>query len=258
MKPLTIFIFITLSIVIQASKKSKLQQTYSSSQATALSLGNDYTQATINSTSIATKGNKGTSVSVANATTDNVNNLLHLETQADATNDQYVKNSVYINKDLTYLNRTQNSNGLSTKTYQKNQYSQNSSQVLTEDNQNLGKNAQSFQNSIDTYGTNGRQTITDSTGDRTTLTTHNYNDNSQTYFEFTDEREITITIDAGNEKLIFEKIIGNDDRVMILTAAKYLRGFSDDVKAYFQKLFQTPCNCKQVRQYAINLLAEGN
>jgi hypothetical protein len=72
-------------------------------------------------------------------------------------------------------------------------------------------------------------------------------------------KDITITIDSKNEKLIIEKLIHRDDRVIIVTAAKYLKRSLHSAEVNdIQQLIYGQCNCKKIKDYVIELLAEAN
>ena len=69
---------------------------------------------------------------------------------------------------------------------------------------------------------------------------------------------IVITIDSSVEKIIIERIIGNEERVIIVSAAKFLKsslGQSD--AANIMQLLNESCNCKRVKDYLIEMLAEA-
>ncbi len=70
--------------------------------------------------------------------------------------------------------------------------------------------------------------------------------------------DIVITIDTSAEKIIIERIIGNEQRVIIVSAAKFLKsslGVSD--AANIKQLLTESCNCRKAKDYLIEMLAEA-
>jgi len=103
---------------------------------------------------------------------------------------------------------------------------------------------------------NSRQTITAKSLDSIVIDSSNKDDpNLLTNKKGSD---IIIEINSDDEKLIVEKMISRDERVIIVNAAKYL--FKDLIKSdqvHIEKLLKQKCNCKKVKDYLIELLAEA-
>jgi hypothetical protein len=232
--------------------------TRASSNANSLSIGNDFTQTTTNSAATATHGNIAAAQSSAGATTNNLNNQLTGNALADATNANLVQTREYKDQNVTYVDGSTGPDGSSSNTILANIYENNSTAITTLDNQQINNNQASYQSNLVTNAQNSRQKITDTRSNSAAIQTISQNSDTATTLDESDHREIIITIDAGSEQIIVEKIMGSDNRVLILSAAKYLSGFPLDVKEYFLKLYNAQCNCQQIREYAMNLLAEGN
>lgn len=121
---------------------------------------------------------------------------------------------------------------------------------------------------VKTYGTaqfeighdkslsNSQQVVNDRTVQASTIQSQSGQPNQLTQ---TISKDITITIDSNNEKLIIEKLIHRDDRVIIVTAAKYLKRslHSTEINEIHQLIYGQ-CNCKKIKDYVIELLAEAN
>lgn len=104
--------------------------------------------------------------------------------------------------------------------------------------------------------TNSQQVVNDRSVQASTIQSQTGQPNQLTQ---TISKDITITIDSNNEKLIIEKLIHRDDRVIIVTAAKYLkRSLHSTEINEIQQLIYGQCNCKKIKDYVIELLAEAN
>ena len=69
--------------------------------------------------------------------------------------------------------------------------------------------------------------------------------------------EIIITIDTSNEKFIIQRIIGNEERVIIVSASKFLKSSMTDTETQnIANLLKGNCNCKKIKDYLIDMLAE--
>jgi hypothetical protein len=69
--------------------------------------------------------------------------------------------------------------------------------------------------------------------------------------------EIIITIDTSNEKFIIQRIIGNEERVIIVSASKFLKSSLTDTETQnIANLLKGNCNCKKIKDYLIDMLAE--
>ena len=249
-------------IVINSLKLNLVQSdvplTTASSIASSTSLGNDFTQTTTNSTATATRGNISAAQSSAGAATNNLNNQLTGNVVADATNAALVQAQDYTDQNLTFVNSTAAPDGSSSNTIQANIYENNSKRTTTLDNQQINNNKASYQVNLYTNAQNSYQNIKSTSSYSAAVQTTSQNSNSATTLDESDQTDILITIDAGSEQIIIEKIMGNDRRVLILSAAKYLNGFPESVINYFMQLYNAQCNCHQIREYAMNLLSEGN
>jgi hypothetical protein len=116
--------------------------------------------------------------------------------------------------------------------------------------------AQQYQVGQEKKLTNQQQTVTDKSTQTSTLESFSGAGNKLSQ---NTSKDIVITIDTGAEKLIIEKLIRRDDRVIIVTAAKYIKSslITSEI-AYIQQLIAGTCNCKKVKDYVIEMLAEAN
>lgn len=231
--------------------------TSASSNALAISQGNNYTQTHINSKAIATEGNKAEAASAANASTMNIKNEITGLAKADATSNKYVENEIYKEKTATNDRNINSFNGYQSDILNTDQFEANNKKTITQSDEEIRESQYIAMNTLDQNFRNNIQTINDKSFEMSSLEGVTNNDGSRRSFTQAEKREIVITIDAGDEKLIIEKIIGNDNRVIIVSAAKYLlKSIPQDVKNYFEILYNETCNCKLVNEYAMDLLAE--
>jgi hypothetical protein len=261
MKLFLILILCTLITIISIRvnlNQTEIPNTSASSSANSLSLGNYHTETSLNVKATATHGNKADATSAAGAKTNNLDNQITAQAQADATDNKLVENEIYKEKISTYDKNSKSEIGLLSESYNTKQFEANSKRTVTlQDEENKQNKFSSQVDNLNNYE-NESQGIKDETYDLSTIENNTKSDNSSNYFTQTQKREIVITIDAGSEKLIIERIIGNDNRVLIVSAAKYLKkSLPKEVKDYFQELYDQKCNCKLIREYAMDLLAEG-
>jgi hypothetical protein len=221
--------------------------------ATSLATG-DYAETSAESKATATQGNVGVGIGVANAQTDTVKTGSEALALADAGSNQSVTNNVY-NRDSASYQGYLEDDGVVGATHTNN-FATNYRTTVNPDGNAIYENTE--QSDAGTYRViqNGRNTIIDNKTDSvhidgSTISNANLVDTSS-------KRDVTITVDAGDEKLIVEKIIGNDQRVIIVSAAKFLLDSlaKDDVAQIIQ-LYKDTCNCRQVKNYLMELLAEA-
>jgi hypothetical protein len=69
--------------------------------------------------------------------------------------------------------------------------------------------------------------------------------------------DIVITIDTSNEKFIIQRIIGNEERVIIVSASKFLKSsLTENESQNIADLLKGNCNCRKIKDYLIDMLAE--
>ena len=251
------------SILLINSLNSNLIQTNApltsaSSVATSTSIGNVFTGTTINSTATATQGNMSGAQTTAGATTNNLNNQITANVVADATKAKLVNVQNYKDQNETLLDISAGTNGIYSKTIKSNIYETNSTHTTCLDDQQMNNNYACYQDNLYTSIKSSNQNITQSNKNSAAIKNTSQNSDSTTTLDESDKIEILINIDAGSENIIVEKIIGGDRRVLIISAAKYLTGFPQTVKDQFMKMYNQKCNCRKLREWAIDLLAEGN
>ena len=229
-----------------------------SSAATSTSVGNTFTETTVNSTATATQGNISGAQSTADANTNNLNNHITANVVANAANAKLVTVQDFKNQNQTLVDNCCGTNGINSKTIQSNIYETNSTHTTTQDDQQINNDYYSYQDNLNTNANDSRQNITASKRQSAAINRTSQNSNSATSLDESYNIEILISIDVGSEDIIVEKIIGSDRRVLIISAAKYLTGFPQTVKDQFFKMYNQECNCQEIREWAIDLLAEGN
>jgi hypothetical protein len=72
------------------------------------------------------------------------------------------------------------------------------------------------------------------------------------------DRQINISFDAGNDKIIVEKIMNQDGNILLVTAAKsLLTQLTEADKKYILQLYNGKCNCGKIKSFLYNLLSVG-
>ena len=256
---LTICIF---NIITNSFKVSLIQNelpiTWASSSANSLSIGNDYTETSINVKATATEGNKADATSSADAKTNILNNQISAKADANAFDHKLVENAIYKEKISTHKKNLISNLDLSSESIKVNQFEENSKRTVTKQDEDINEMKISSQVDKNNKYYDESQNIKDKTFDLSTIENFSNRNKSSNYLSQSQKREILITIDAGSEKLIIERIIGNDNRVLIVSAAKYLKkSLSNEIKHFFKGLYDQQCNCKLIREYAMDMLAES-
>ena len=110
MKLNLILTFCIFNIIIKSFKVSLIQNglpiTSASSSANSLSIGNDYTETSINIKATATEGNKSDATGSADAKTNNLDNRITARAEANAMDHKFVENSIYKEKISTHENNS--------------------------------------------------------------------------------------------------------------------------------------------------------
>lgn len=114
----------------------------------------------------------------------------------------------------------------------------------------------SFQIGANKTLTDSQEVITDVNSQKSDIQTQTA---SNSNLNQANTQDIVITINTGSDKLIIEKLISKDDRVIIVSAARYLQSSLQSTdQSYIKSLIAGSCNCKQVKDYVIEMLAQAD
>ena len=242
----------------QGNKKSSLldPNTIKANSASYSAISGDKAIASVDASAQATTGHTAVGASAASAASDTVATQAQTAAVANAgANDQLVTSQSHQYTEIQKTTAQQGDigiQGIATSNYQSgNTQTTDLNGAVTNKSQNqLTKE----DDRLYTVGTNNQETIKDKTVQSTAFTTQTGSPIVMTQYI---QKDITITFDTCKEKIVIEKLIKRDDRVIIVSAAKYLQpALVISNVNYIKQLISGNCNCKAVKDYIIEILAE--
>ena len=71
-------------------------------------------------------------------------------------------------------------------------------------------------------------------------------------------RDIVIEFDVSKQKVLVERIITNESKIMVVSAAtNLLTSLIKEDQEYLEKLYNAKCSCKLIKDFLIELLKES-
>lgn len=72
------------------------------------------------------------------------------------------------------------------------------------------------------------------------------------------KRDLVIEFDISHEKVLIERIITNENKVMLISAANVLlTNLIENDKLYLENLYRKKCACKEIKEFLIDMLKES-
>jgi hypothetical protein len=240
------------------NKKSSLLDPIKADSASYSVASGDRALASVDASAEAKTGHTAIGTSAATATSDTVATQAQTAAVAVAgANDKLVKSQSH--REIEIQKVTAQKGDIGIQAFATSNYQSDSTQKTDLNDKVTGHSTNQYTKNDDrlyTVGPNNQQTIKDKTVQSTTFTTQT---GSPILMTQEVQKEIVITFDTSKEKIIIEKLIKRDNRVIIVSAAKYLK--SSLVKSnvyYIKQLISSSCNCQAVKDYIIEILAESD